>query len=92
MNNKLDLCKILKEHKGEIFYSPILGDLKLTNISDNELILYFKSESNPKTDTFLIGKNGKLVHGADEIAVYPSKDQRDWNKWIEEQKSKVPKT
>lgn len=27
-----------------------------------------------------------------ECLLFPSKDQRDWNKWIEEQKSKLPKT
>lgn len=92
MNENLNLCEILKGHEGEIFYSPILGDLKLINISNNGLVLDFKSESNPKIEVFSILKNGKLVNGANEIAVYPSKDQSDWNKWVEEQKYKISKT
>lgn len=36
-------------------------------------------------------KDGRYdIHG--ECMLFPSKDQRDWNKWLKEQKPKVPKT
>lgn len=82
----LNLCEILKGHEGETFYSPIFGNLTLFAI--NFQILEFTSIHN---DTVAIENNGKFYEDADEIAVFPSIDQRDWNKWIEEQEPKVPK-
>lgn len=87
MNENINLCKILKGHEGETFYSPIFGDLTLFAI--NFQILEFTSIEN---DTVAIESSGKFYNKADEIAVFPSKDQRDWNKWLEEQKPKVSKT
>lgn len=83
----LNLCEILKGHEGEIFYSPIFGDLIFV------CVIYpcvrFKTIAG---DIWDINLNGKLYNNSDELCVFPSKDQRDWNKWIEEQNSKAPKT
>ena len=87
MNKNINLCEILKGHEGETFYSPIFGNLTLFAI--NFQILEFTSIEN---DTVAIESSGKFYNKADEICVFPSKDQRDWNKWIEGQKPKVPKT
>lgn len=45
---------------------------------------------NSKICTFT--SDGKPKEYCVECLLFPSKDQRDWNKWLEEQKSKVPKT
>lgn len=87
MNENINLCEILKGHEGETFYSPIFGNLTLFAI--NFQILEFTSIEN---DTVAIESSGKFYNKADEICVFPSKDQRDWNKWFEEQKPKTPKT
>lgn len=87
MNENINLCEILKGHEGETFYSPIFGNLTLFAI--NFQILEFTSIEN---DTVAIESSGKFYNKADEIAVYPSKDQRDWNKWGKEHNPKVPKT
>ena len=86
MNENINLSEILKGHEDETFYSPTFGNCKLRFISD---VLYFE------------GINSKLSFNVDvdgtyckdgEICIFPSKEQRDWNKWVEEQNYKVPKT
>lgn len=75
----INLCEILKGHEGETFYSPLLCDLILEKI--DIAVVYFRYGSS------LIGIQ---YHGKDldnKVCIFPSKDQRDWNKWIEEQKS-----
>ena len=39
-----------------------------------------------------IKSNGKLFNNSDELCVFPSKSQHDWNKWDKENNLKVPKT
>lgn len=87
MNENINLCEILKGHEGETFYSPTFGNLTLFAI--NFQTLEFTSIEN---DTVAVESSGKFYDKADEIVVFPSKDQKDWIKWIEEQKSEVPKT
>lgn len=87
----IDLCKLLKGHEGEKFYSPMVGTVELievnSNFSGNDHPIYV---NNFQGNLFL-RKNGEYyVDG--ECMLFPSKDQRDWNKWAEEQKSKIPKT
>lgn len=86
MNENINLCEILKGHEGETFYSPCFGKSVLNAISH---VLYFQSfDANV---TFDILPNGSYC-ASGEICIFPSKNQRDWNKWLEEQKPKVPKT
>lgn len=92
MNKQLNLCKILKGHEGETFYCSLFGNVKLHNINNNELIYQIEiivdddvQQALDKYGRFIINEHGECV-------LFPSKDQRDWNKWIEEQKPKVPKT
>lgn len=85
--NNINLCEILKGHQGETFYSPVFGKLTLTGIRFPEVI--FMSGTN---ETFHINCTGKFYDSADELVVYPSKDQRDWEKWDKENNHKIPKT
>ena len=84
---KENLCEMLKGHEGKTFYSPAYGDVKLIKaISGGPIIV--------KTDDHQISfnSNGILLFTKGECMLFPSKDQRDWNKWIEENKSKTSKT
>lgn len=87
MNKNIDLSKILKGHEGETFYSRCFGNVILVDHVDlkfkaskehDEIILEYYHKGN-------YSENG-------EQDLFPSKDQRDWNKWNEENNPKVPKT
>lgn len=85
MNENINLCEILKGHEGETFYSSFYGIVELLYVN-KEFCKFLSS-----TMSFIINSNGKYDSNA-ELCVFPSKDQRNWNKWIKEQNSKVPKT
>lgn len=95
MNENINLCEILKGHEGETFYSPLFGEnVKLYSVgpaNGNGLINVQRTGKiqNGVITSFM--DDGSYIKGG-EIQLYPSKDQRDWNKWIEEQKPKIPKT
>lgn len=93
MNNNINFCNILKGHEGETFYSPIAGDIIFNEINNIDLI--YPLHFNTNIDTIITFTcDGKYRHSFpnSEIMIFPSKDQRDWNKWIKEQKTKIPKT
>lgn len=80
----LNLCEILKGHKGETFYSSLFGvNVTLYGIQNNKILFY-----GGHVDLF---DDGSYVKGG-ECMLFPSKNQRNWNKWAEENKLKVPKT
>lgn len=83
MNNNITLCEILKGHEGEIFYSVALGYIKLHKITENTLVILALKHNSIEFEV-----------NAKEIAsdLFPSNDQRDWNKFIKEQNLKGPKT
>lgn len=90
MNENINLCEILKGHEGETFYSPIYGNIKLHHIQlgqDYPIIFLDEDE-----DFVSCCKDGKLYNYTKECLIFPSKDQRDWNKWDEENNKKTPKT
>lgn len=95
MNENINLCEILKGHEGEIFYCPFYGNVKLRFVVQDNSGAGFQSVV-CETSVFSVNRYGFLKFTDDifnqECVVFPSKDQRDWNKWLEEQKSKVPKT
>lgn len=82
MNENINLCEILKGHEGETFYHTWFGSVKLKEITDEGFII--------DDYDYIIPPNGIVNEGA-ELCFFPSKDQRDWDKWIEEN-SKTPKT
>ncbi len=87
MNENINLCKLLKGHEGEKFYTLIVGYVELTairlgNDDTDELVI---------DSAFSLTRDGKFDPNG-ECIIFPSKDQRDWNKWAEEQELKVPKT
>lgn len=87
---ELNLCEILRGHEGETFYSPICGDILFYQIDSNKPYPIRCSKKTRMIDFTSKGEFYKDYNG--ECMLFPSKDQRDWNKWVEEQKTKVPKT
>ena len=84
MNENTNLCEILKGHEGETFYSPLLGNIKFKS-ADGGLVFF-----NYGISVVDIPYNGLDNDG--NMSVFPSKDQRDWNKWDKENNKKTPKT
>lgn len=79
---KLDLIKILKDApEGTPLYSPLFGDITLAKISD------VKNDKSIKviTDTgvyYYFRSNGQYYpYPNSECLLFPSKDNRDWNKF-----------
>ena len=81
MNENLDLTKILEGcPKGTKLYSPLFGEIEFERICDKkELCIKIKEEygiNNFRSDgTYLMRENG-------ECLLFPSKDQRDWSKFV----------
>lgn len=87
MNENINLCEILKGHEGETFYSPAYGHVCLSTVIQGGPIIV----SAPGYSSISMKPNGTLPFSTGECMLFPSKDQRDWNKWVEKQKPKVPK-
>ncbi len=89
-----NLCELLKGHKGETFWSPVFGDLRLSRIDtgDNKPLLFEWEEGH-----VFIYPDGKMYSGTLPI-VYPSRalyeqypldPQKAWMKWQEEQELRI---
>lgn len=82
---ELNLCEILKDcPKGTKFYTDVFGDvffhrIKLSNISDYPV--WFKKQDG---GFLTITKEGYFLTGYPNCGcvVFPSKEQRDWSKWV----------
>ena len=90
MNKELNLVEILKDcPKGTKLYSPVYGDVELVDVFLDEEIhpIRIKIPSN-STDSFTgkihdFTKDGRLFGEYNgECLLFPSKDRRDWEKFI----------
>lgn len=88
LNENINLCEILKGHEGETFYSPAYGQVCLSKVIQGGPIIVSASEYS----SISMNPNGTLLFSAGECMIFPSKSQRDWNKWDKENNLKVPKT
>lgn len=81
MNENIDLTKILKDcPKGTKLYSIAYGDVKFEKITDSESYPIIIRINDSYIKTF--PADGKMyVNSNGECALFPSKDQRDWNKF-----------
>lgn len=89
MNENLDLTKILKGcPKGTEFYHAGYGRVWLARIfSDTENIVYpivlSFSKKSPHLNNVCVTAKGTLDYGHEgECLLLPSKDQRDWSKFV----------
>lgn len=85
---EINLCEILKGHEGEFFYSPLYGNVKLVKTDAEHMPIKVKSVLGGYYHSFTA--SGKYLEDdwGGECVLFPSKTQRDWNKWIEENKPK----
>ena len=84
MNENIDLTKILENCPEDTkFYSSIYGDVKITIIKGNKNypITIFAADRSVGP-LCRLSKNGKYnIQFDGECVLFPSKDQRDWNKF-----------
>ena len=79
---KLNLREILKNcQKGETFWSPIFGNVKFNGINQKRNFINIVLENG---ETWNINADGTISFGtiiSPEVMLYPSKDQRNWDKF-----------
>ena len=88
----MNLCKILKGHEGETFYSPIAGDVKLLEIVDNCVLRIDCGTDNEMSDPFILSlySDGSFRKGG-ECMLFPSKYNRDQNICLKNKNLKLQK-
>ena len=82
MNENIDLTKILKDcPRGTKLYSPMFGEVEFQYIkSDSMYPIVIKLEDGVIES---ITSDGKIFNDYNgECIIFPSKDQRDWSKFI----------
>ena len=77
MNENINLCQILKDcPKGTKLWSPVWGDITFETIDTFDGLVYVLKHKG----VHIILDNGKFDADG-ECIIFPSKDQRDWNKF-----------
>ena len=78
---KLNLCEILKHcPKGEMFWSPLLGDVKLYGTDQETEKVVVTAVCNVNWSINADGTIPIESFTSPEIMLYPSREQRDWTK------------
>lgn len=77
--NRLNLCDILKGHVGKVFYTTMYGNVTLKNIDGDTLIVTPCGCINGFLRVYSDGR----ISEQGEVVMFPSKDQRDWEEWFD---------
>ena len=86
MNKNINLFEWLKCYEGEYFYCILTGtNVRYIGYDTTHKCLLFES-CDSVTTPFEIFSNGALYPNG-ECVIFPTKNQRDWNKWYEEHKT-----
>lgn len=81
MNENIDLTKILKNcPKGFKLYSAVHGEVTFLSIEDGEYPIGVLLKNDNCTAYY--SSSGKAFTSYGECVLFPSKDQRDWSKFI----------
>lgn len=79
MNENINLIKILKDcPKGWKFYTDEYDEVTFGGFSDLVYPIYINTKNN---GVRLLGEKGEEIIGNGKCILFPSKDQRDWNKF-----------
>ena len=89
MNENIDLTKILNGcPEGTKFYSSDFGEVTFFKVSSHDwewypIWLHYRSKVCSQPQILSLTKKGQNVYGYDgECTLFPSKDQRDWSKFV----------
>lgn len=90
--NELNLCYLLKDHISELFYCSLTGGyVVLKSLNDNKMEVIAQDNNGVFCKNICLNSDGSYLENG-EIQIFPSKNQKDWNVWIEDRKPKVAKT
>lgn len=98
MNENLNLVEILKDcPKGTKLYSPVYGDVELVDVYQDNLPYPIKTRTNPNAtgmfSSVSFTKDGRIfVEHNGECMLFPSREERDWNKFKPKKPKFDPKT
>lgn len=84
IQQELDLCEILKDcPKGTEFYSSLFGKVKFIGVNKKDRYFPIKVMAQNKEE-YGFTKKGYYFpdYNCAECVIFPSKDQRDWSKWV----------
>ena len=84
MNENIDLTKILKDcPEGTKFYTPVWGEVTFIKIKKDKDCLYPIYVYTNRSKCITLTKEGYFFNNRTnlECILFPSKDQRDWNKF-----------
>ena len=81
MNDKINLCEILKDcPKGTKLYSIIYGEVEFNRIEEGcTFSIIFVTKEGDESTVTSDGKHYDCYDG--DCTLFPSKDQRDWSKF-----------
>lgn len=83
MENKINIAELLKDcPKGMELYSPIFGEVYFKRIKNTERVTLIEVATSCNS-IYLFYPDGKYntYYSNSECLLFPSKDQRDWNKF-----------
>lgn len=86
----MNIAKILKKcPSGTKLYSPLYGEIKLVSVYDKKYPIVCSHKVNNVEYYRTFTEEGKCRDYNAELMLYPSRDQRDWNKFgVTEQETK----
>lgn len=86
----MNIAKILKKcPRGTKLYSPLYGEIELVSVYDKKYPIVCSHKVNNVEYYRTFTEEGKCRDYNAELMLYPSRDQRDWNKFgVTDQKTK----
>lgn len=86
VEDRLDLCQLLKNSIGMKFYMPHFGEVVCGGIikyDRKQDAICFRTNENGMSYDWPVKANGTSLYGnSNEVCVFPSKDQRDWSLFV----------
>ena len=78
----MNIAEILKKYpKGTKLYSPLYGEIELVSVYDKKYPIVCSHKVNNVEYYRTFTEEGKCRDYNAELMLYPSRDQRDWNKF-----------
>lgn len=82
-HQELNLCEILKDcPKGTKFYSTVYGNVEFVGIESQNIEYPIRIKTVQDFEASITEKGWLFANFNGECTLFPSKEQRDWSKWV----------